>query len=744
MVCLIVEDIPAIKNQLLTQYDIDIQEGPRNDQSCDGRCDHRDHGGIFTCRCDELCPYYGDCCIDYDFICLNSTISGLNDASIYSNVEKHKIHECVYDPSLDSNVWLIARCPASWKEHFVESRCTDPDLSLRVFDRSGISYFNIFCAFCHGHSLKDIQPWNMVIPDLPIMKHSLVCTKNALSKGDFHWMLFVEKIRVCSQVIHDCPASYENQEIIALCHKYDWIYCAKEALYKNRFCGLCNSASIDCQNYAKGIGELFRFRGSLKAKPDVHTNLCLTGEIYDPLSLSCRPLTCIHGYAIQNNKCGLKNGTSVESILGNWTCGKYDSLFFFKSFTSSLTCVDELLERNIFGGLHTEFMHQASSTDQQVWLAIRFDTIQSLVLFQEIDEFVTNRNNCDIYNDEFLSVCYRQLHDINCSSEQWYSGPPLNFVKVPHPLYNNVYLINGVYIMSEVVMFHAKYERDNKDRLQRKDTLMLCGSKYEIPQPDCSLVALSPQEYIIVNRSILMYRNKTINDTDFSIQPDGQVLVCTDVFHESESDSIVQDGDHFADAFDIVSFVFGCISIICLLVTFVTYAKFQKLRNMYGKCIMCLSATLCLAQLFTILSDKVTWLDDGCIAIAITTHYVWLSMFAWSTNSAVCLLQQFVIDQTGDSVERISFGVLLHLFGWGVPMMIVLSTVIIHFCECTSLRVYGRNGLCWIQDGIVNLVAFGAPVALLILTNAVIFAIALTSLRRARQRSNVMQNKQKK
>ncbi len=215
------------------------------------------------------------------------------------------MHQCVFDPSLDSNVWLVTRCPASWKEHFVESRCTDPDLSLRVFDQSGVNYFNIFCAICHGHLLKDIHPWNMLIPDCPVRKHkhSLVCTKNALSKGDVDWMFFGERIRLCSQHIQECPTSYTNEEVIALCHKYDWSDCANVYLwYKNRFCGLCNNASTDdyFNERTDGIGELFQFRGSLKAKPDVYTNLCLTGEIHDPISLTC--LTCVQGYAIQNNK----------------------------------------------------------------------------------------------------------------------------------------------------------------------------------------------------------------------------------------------------------------------------------------------------------------------------------------------------------------------------------------------------------------------------------------------------------
>ncbi len=161
-------------NELLTQHNLDITEDSalKYYETCKGRCDH---SNIFTCRCDELCPYYGDCCIDYDLVCLNSTIANLNDASLYGNIAKHTMYQCVSDPSLDSYVWLVTRCPASWKESFVEFRCTDQDLSMHVFDRSGISYFNIFCAFCHGLSLKDIEPWNIKRPEDPGRKRNVLC-----------------------------------------------------------------------------------------------------------------------------------------------------------------------------------------------------------------------------------------------------------------------------------------------------------------------------------------------------------------------------------------------------------------------------------------------------------------------------------------------------------------------------------------------------------------------------------------
>ncbi len=146
----------------------------------------------------------------------------------------------------------------------------------------------------------------------------------------------------------------------------------------------------------------------------------------------------------------------------------------------------------------------------------------------------------------------------------------------------------------------------------------------------------------------------------------------------------------FEDAFNTVSFVTGSVSLICLFGTLVTYGRFKKLRNRYGKCIMCLCAGLFLSQLFTFLIDAVDWSDTACVVIAILTHYCWLSSFAWSTNTAVVLLQQFVVDKAGTSVDTTSFAVFVNVFGWVVPMLIVSITFAIHICECTSFIIYGR------------------------------------------------------
>ncbi len=515
------------------------------------------------------------------------------------------------------------------------------------------------------------------------------------------------------------------------------------------FCAMCNGINpshntLTCSLNRNPFSDLFQFRGSSMAKLIEVYNPCSKGEIQDPISLTCRPLSCIQGYAFQNNKCVLKNGTSVDDILGNWKCDKYDSLFFFKGVAASFECVDVSLERNKFEGLRVTYLQAASTADGTMWKAIRFDTKQSLFLFQEIDELITRRNSCDIFNVDFLTSCYQhqQFDDINCT-DRWYSGSLSNFVRVSHPTYDNVYLVDGTYLIAQMVMLHATYERDNTDRLQRKDTLMICGSTYEIMQLNCLLIALSPTEYIVVNQSVLLYHNMTINDTDFSIQPDGQVLVCTESLQELKRDSVRHDDGYFADTFDTVSFVTSSVSLICLLGTLVTYARFKKLRNRYGKCIMCLCVSLFLSQVFTFLSDIVSWSDTECVVVAILTHYCWLSSFAWSTNTAVVLLQQLVIDQAGKSVESTRFAIFVGVFGLVVPMFLVSIPFALHICECTSFTIYATDGLCWIKDRIVNLVAFGVPVSLYILTNGVILAITLTSLRRSRHRSNVMQAKQK-
>ncbi len=449
-----------------------------NYQSCVGRCNHTE---IFSCRCDDLCSYFGDCCIDYDFICVQSNTSDFGDGITRRDVKIDE-YQCVYDRLLKADVLLVTRCPEVWEDEFISSRCSgENDFSAHVYDYLGTNYFNIFCAFCHGHTLSQIHPWGTLTPDVV----DLTCEDVDRAKFDIG-----NKLHLCNSFKYECEAS--NEKLSALCYKYDLPCLMRpETWYKNAFCAQCEHMdSTGFGNYGllacrvdsglRSTNLLFRFRNYANEKQDVDTQKpCLKGEILDPISSTCRPLTCNHGYAIRDGRCVLDNSTTMDGVLRGWTAGFYDSLLFVRCLLASLECVYQSLKDISIGDPDAEYVHPASFHDDDMWLSFRFNTNKSLEFFEEIDSLVKSTSKKCVINDVqlFLSYYHNITFDDKTCINRWIIGPVSNFVQIHHPTYNNIYLKDNTYVAAEHIMLHAKYELDTRGMEQRMDTMMLCGNE---------------------------------------------------------------------------------------------------------------------------------------------------------------------------------------------------------------------------------------------------------------------------
>ena len=83
-----------------------------------------------------------------------------------------------------------------------------------------------------------------------------------------------------------------------------------------------------------------------------------------------------------------------------------------------------------------------------------------------------------------------------------------------------------------------------------------------------------------------------------------------------------------------------------------------------------------------------------------------------------------------------------HIIGWVLPLFMVGSVLAWHLALVFSLEIsiYGGE-TCWIRRGFENLFAFGIPVGLLLFVNVILLTITLIKLRKARHKSNLLQNK---
>lgn len=82
------------------------------------------------------------------------------------------------------------------------------------------------------------------------------------------------------------------------------------------------------------------------------------------------------------------------------------------------------------------------------------------------------------------------------------------------------------------------------------------------------------------------------------------------------------------------------------------------------------------------------------------------------------------------------------LYGWGIPILIVTTCVMIEFsCEYIIIGYKQQqdcNNPCWISNPLSNLVAFGIPLFLILLLNSYFF---VSSARAIKKSSNISKHK---
>ena len=144
------------------------------------------------------------------------------------------------------------------------------------------------------------------------------------------------------------------------------------------------------------------------------------------------------------------------------------------------------------------------------------------------------------------------------------------------------------------------------------------------------------------------------------------------------------------------------------------------------------------------LSDKIPLAGSVCIAFAAITHYFWLAAFTWMTLISTIMMDTFVINPTKPLRKSITAFTVALFTGWGIPFLIILLLLILHFCEScftSNINIYDGDSTCWLATPTINLYAFGVPVVLSLSLNLVLLTITLISLRGARQASNRLQQK---
>uniref|UniRef100_UPI00398ED83A adhesion G protein-coupled receptor E3-like n=1 Tax=Pristiophorus japonicus TaxID=55135 RepID=UPI00398ED83A len=177
-------------------------------------------------------------------------------------------------------------------------------------------------------------------------------------------------------------------------------------------------------------------------------------------------------------------------------------------------------------------------------------------------------------------------------------------------------------------------------------------------------------------------------------------------------------------ALNVITFIGIPVSLVCLGITFVTFAFCSNLKSAIHATHTQLCASLFLAELLFIVGINRTENRVVCGIVAGFLHYFFLAAFVWMFLEGVQLFLMVRNIRQLRVPHSEKAGRYMYSCGYGVPAVIVIvSTAVYHDGYVSS-----RN--CWISTDSGLICSFLGPVCLIIAVNTLLFLVILWILKK--------------
>jgi len=244
----------------------------------------------------------------------------------------------------------------------------------------------------------------------------------------------------------------------------------------------------------------------------------------------------------------------------------------------------------------------------------------------------------------------------------------------------------------------------------------------------CQQYEFEPDEYVydaIKDEMRLLQFNVRLKPEEFLRGNDGKVKICVDdlLKYLSKTSPISKSTTELA--LEILTTVCSCVSMLCLLLTFVTYCCYDSLRTLPGKNNMCLILSLFIAQ--TCLQFGTIWTNyvTVCKVVGVVLHISWLATFGCMNVCSFHMYNTFK-KVKAIKVDRSETNKLLLRyisFSFGVPICIVIVNMAVHLGQSKGRNIgYGVDA-CFISRRLSQVVSFIIPVVLICIVNVCLFTI---------------------
>ena len=718
-----------------------------------------------ACHCDIACMDYHDCCADFLQFC--EPVS-----PVYNPGDKKADYTCcALSTELggrNHGVFVISTCAEGWIDEDVRAKCLAGSKSRnRAFTSTniledipvsflsplypGTSYRNIYCGLCNNVSYFLLPFWTLTFRcniqppsdynTTQVLDFLLKYCPSRVVKPDK-----VFNIRTCVPVISTCLVSNQTEIEERCLNATSGLIYSKQTkeIFKNYHCLLCNGLSVsdalcgprlkqDIFN-PKSFEIVLEFSSADESiKPIKVTPTCASGEVYDPHLEICEPGSYI-----------LHPSSAIRD--------KYRVKLWMYPLDDQITSVSPNEFRNSLCdrfSLDPSQIDEISVGTEDLSIAVAFNLYAGVVsLFHGKMTLEENLNVTALlgFNNSFeiditgkrwvvLRVTQRQL---SCAqSEEFFPGeftPPSNPTSFAFVNKTGQWLPPNRYFLF-------------KDSNTGKDSLLVCKSKFTVVCP-FNLLSISSSEYKLFPNHSLQHiptgQLYAIGEYDVK---DNTALICTNstklnitnsslLLPNPNIDEVKESGSLFLWYFTLVGF---SVSILTLMLTVAVHFIFNELRTpLPGKNLISLCMALFLAQFIWLFGSGDTDKPIFCRVVAAVLHYLFLVTFTCTAVIAFDTRRTFssqISRAPGRSVREGRLRFLTYTcVAWGIPMLFVGTCFLLDNFQVVEIG-YGNDEACWLVKGNAKIVAFGTPVACVLLYNVAAFSHTMWAINTARKQT---------
>ena len=253
-------------------------------------------------------------------------------------------------------------------------------------------------------------------------------------------------------------------------------------------------------------------------------------------------------------------------------------------------------------------------------------------------------------------------------------------------------------------------------------------------QKSCPLVSLSLSDYEYFEDNVGLtfpYQNITLRAGKFFFSNNySKISVCSDVYLKKFAATSSGHAKSSSNVAIILSIVCCTVSLLCLLLSFVTFCLFPRLRTVPGRNNMAFILSLIIAQTLFLISSfgHLKGGSNACKLVGLLTHFSWLVTVFWMN---VCTFHVFMVFTGMNRPVGSGRKTFLTYSSYTVVLsaLPVLTNILVSTLAMGDFG-YG-NPSCYISSEEMVGFTFGIPVGFVIITNLIMFLIFIVIVKRA-------------